>query len=129
MNEQGIIVKKEKGQLVVRTFLHKECKGCKTCGAGKPREIIVKQEGIEDFKEGDKVEITIDTTKMLRVYLLIYGIPLVVFASSVILVDLLVNNPAISFITAIFLTAISFLSIGRFLKGKTEYLPQITKKE
>ncbi len=128
MKEEGIVIDIEAGQVVIETVLHEECKGCKTCGAGKPRRIVVNEER-KDLKKGDKVTIEIDPAIMLKLYTFLYAAPLLAFMAALLTVYGASKNPLSSFGVAIVITGITYLGVGKYIKNKKEFLPKIIKRE
>ena len=126
MKESGIIIKKEKDSLVVETIPHKECKRCKTCGAGRSRKIVIDKK-YEDLKKGDKVQIETDPSVMLKVYMLLYGAPLLIFIITILTSYSLLESPVLSSILGTGLTIIGYFFIGKHIKKKKEFSPKIKK--
>jgi len=128
MKEKGIVIKKEGNKALIQTVPGKECKDCRSCGASGPRQFTIYGENALKLQEGDKVEIEIDSSSMMKVFCFLYGIPLVAFVASIVAYYHLTQNPVTSFIAAISATVVSYILIVRYLRGKEQYAPKITKK-
>ena len=128
MKEEGIVEKIENSSLVIKTVPHKECKGCKTCGAGRSRSIALDQR-FEELKEGDKVEIEIDPSVMLKLYMFLYATPLLAFVLALLITYGALKEPISSAVIGIIFTGITYFLVGRYIKRKKEFSPKITKRE
>ena len=125
MKEQGIVIEIKNSEAIVEVSPSEACSKCCSCGAGRPRKITLPA---GNLKAGDKVEVEVDTSSMMKVYCLLYGIPLVVFVSTLIVTYYFSNSPIISFVGGIAGTAISCLLAGIYLRRRSEFIPQICKK-
>lgn len=127
MKEQGIVIKINRGTAVIEITPHEKCSKCCSCGAGRKRNVTLPAGKLEHLMTGDKVEIEIDSSKMLKIYTYLYGMPLAVFISIILAVHSITGSPIISFGAALIGTVASFFVINAFLKGKEEYSPKVRK--
>ena len=127
MKEHGTIIKIKKDTVIVEIRPHEKCTKCCSCGAGRKRTVTVATDNVTHFNVGDNVEIEVDSSKMLKVYIYLYGIPLVVFVGIILAVHFVTESPIISFLVSLVGTGISLFVISAFLKGKKEYSPKVRK--
>ena len=77
MTEQGKVIKIEKNEAVVRVQRKSACASCAMC-AMKPKDshIDVRVENALDAKEGDLVQIKLESGSVAKISLLVYILPL-----------------------------------------------------
>ena len=77
MTEQGKVIKIEKNEAVVRVQRKSACASCGMC-AMKPKDshIDVRVENALDAKEGDLVQIKLESGSVAKISLLVYILPL-----------------------------------------------------
>ena len=129
MKENGVVKKINDGVVTVEIIPPEECKGCGSCGAAQPRFVNVNADGLGDIQEGTPVTVNVDAPAMLKVYLLLYGVPLVVFVSLILVVYAILGNPLWSFAIAVLTTVSVYGLIGRYMKNKPEFLPKICLRQ
>ncbi|MBD3379037.1 MAG: hypothetical protein GF408_01075 [Candidatus Omnitrophica bacterium] len=128
MKETGYIVEIKDNELIIEIRPHEACSKCCSCGAGKKRQMTVSSSGISDPAIGDKVGVEIDDSVMLRVYGLVYGIPLVIFTMGIVLSYLfLTRSPGVSFLVGLILMGASFFLTTRVFKNNPKYSPRVTR--
>jgi len=127
MREEGIVKSIKNGNVIVETVPPEGCKGCASCGAASPRAISLNLSEFKDIKEGDCVTIDVQETAMMKVYILLYAIPLAVFVLSILLTYVLFREPLWSFISALLATCFVYVYVGRYVKGRSEFSPKICK--
>ena len=81
------------------------------------------------LKEGESVEIEVDSSVMMKAYVMLYAVPLIVFVSSVLILYQLTRIPGLSFIAALINTSIAYLLIGKYLRSGDDYMPSICGRE
>jgi positive regulator of sigma E activity len=128
MKEYGVIEKIEGKTAVIRIVQQEDCKGCGACGASKPRTVSISAKDVKGLNPGDKVSVDVNTGIMMKAYGLIYAVPLAVFLVSIFSLHFLSFSPPISFAGAIITTFITYHFIGRYIKSRTEFTPQICSK-
>ncbi len=129
MKEKGRIVEAEDNTATVEIVPSLECTKCSSCGAGKPRRITLNGARAKGLKVGDRVEIDIDTSSMMKVYLLLYGAPLAAFAVGIFLIYGIWRSPVASLIGAMIATAIVYMAVGIYIKYNTSLWSEVTVKK
>jgi positive regulator of sigma E activity len=128
MKEQGKVIKKENDEAVIEIKPHEECHKCGACGIARPRNITVSGEASRGLKEGDMVEVEIEPPKMLMLYFILYGLPLLVFAVTIFVLYAATKSPLGSFSGALALMALSFVGAGFYMRKNSLFSPHVTKK-
>ena len=128
MKETGTVVEIDGNRVVLEIVPQEACSKCCACGASKVRKVTIEKKDVSALNIGDVVDYTIDTAVMMKAYMLLYGVPLTVFVSVVILCHIALENPLLSFLAAIGLTCVTYLFIGRYMKKKETFYPNICKK-
>lgn len=126
MKEEGKVIRAEKGIAVVEITPSEQCTKCCSCGASKARQVTVAGEEASSLAVGQKVRVEIDSSVMMRLYLLIYAVPLTVFISAVILLHTFTGSPIISFAGALAATVAVYLFVGHFIKRNPRFSPTVT---
>ena len=127
MKEQGVVIEIKNDTVIVEITPHEKCTKCCSCGAGRKRTVSAGRHMSAHLDVGDKVEIEVDSSKMLKIYTYLCGIPLVVFVGVILAAYAVCGSPIISFLASLAGTAIAFFVISVFLKGKEEYSPKLRK--
>ena len=127
MREEGIVKSIEKGNIVIETIPSGECKGCGSCGAARPRTISLDPSAFKDIKEGDRVTIDVDASAMMKLYILLYAVPLIVFVVSILTAYAILGEPLMSFATSLLITISVYTCVGRYLKSRPEFSPTICR--
>ncbi len=129
MKESGKVININDINVTIEVEPQEACTKCCSCNASKKREVTIKKTNeTKELKIGDNVEVEINTASMLKVYFLIYGCPLVVFVSSLLVVYSFIASPIISFVAAIGATIATYLLIGRYMRNRREFLPTVCPK-
>ena len=128
MKEEGTVIKVENGASTVEIKPQKECARCCSCQASKIRYITVSGEKARSLKKGDRVEVSIDTSSMMRIYFLFYGIPLVVFVGGAIILHAISGSPILSFTGAILLTVLAYILVGFYIRKNSSFSPEVCPK-
>ena len=123
MKEKGKVIRIGEGVAVVETMPVEACTKCCSCGAGKPRKVTLSGEKAAGLRVGDAVEIEIADSSMMRVYLLMYALPLIIFVASVFLMYLFTASPLASFLMGLTATALTYFVIGRLINKGIPLLP------
>lgn len=95
---------------------------CKSCGSSCKVNSVIVETDLEDghtFEEGDYVEITTENEVMLKHILVLYGLPFILMIATVVLVQLLLNNPnkdMISAVASLFSLILSFYLLKAYDK-------------
>ena len=129
MREEGVVTKIIGADAVVEISPKEACSKCCSCGASEPRQIIVAGEQVKGLKAGDHVDVEINTRSMMRVYILMYMVPLIIFVGVVLCLHAFLGAPVISFIGALAATAIGYIFIGRYIRGHGAFVPNIRLKK
>jgi len=123
MKEEAVIVKVEGDKAVIETVPKDECRKCSCCGLARP--ININAADIQGLKEGDHVTIDVSSSEMMKIYLLLYVFPLIVFVSGILILYAFFRNPLISFSGALLATILAYVGVGRYVKTRTVFSPRI----
>ncbi len=126
MKEQGTVIEIKGNEAIVEIAPHDKCTKCCSCGAGKPRRFTVSGENAKGLAVGDRVEVDVATSSMMRVYLLLYGLPLVVFVAAVLLLYAIIGSPLISFTGALTATVAVYFALGFYARKSRGLSPKVT---
>ncbi|MCL2874090.1 MAG: SoxR reducing system RseC family protein [Defluviitaleaceae bacterium] len=86
MGEIGLVVSASKESAVVKLKRSEACAKCKACTAGLMKhEMIINAKNLCNAKEGDYVNIELESSEFLKAVFIMYGIPCVFFISGVLL--------------------------------------------
>jgi len=129
MKERGKVVEARSGTIVIEVKPHEECHKCGICGAGRPRRVSVSGEKAHGFSVGDTVEIAMESSMMLKLYTLLYGIPLAVFTGTILALYALSGAPVASFAGALAATIITYAGAGLYIRKNPGLSPRVTKKQ
>ena len=129
MKEEGTVIRIEKDIAVVEITPSEKCTKCCSCGASKARQVTVAGEAASSLAVGQKVKVEIDSSVMLKLYLMVYAVPLAVFVSVVILLHIFTGSPIISFTGALAATILVYLVMGHFIKTNPSFSPTVTTIE
>lgn len=119
MKEKAIVVKVKDKEVVVRTIPDEKCSGCCSCGAAEGRSFTVPISKTTSLCEGDTLEIEVAPGGLMRVYLIIYAIPLFVFVAVLIASYGATTSPLWSFMLASTALGAAYFIIG-FLARKCQ---------
>jgi len=128
MKETGKVTKIENGQATVEIEGKEACSKCNVCKEAKTKTTIISGEKARQVKIGDHVEINIDSSVLLRVYALLYLIPLVIFVGSTLISYFIFNSPIKSFFIGCVCTGLGYMIVGRHIKKKEYFLPNVVIK-
>ncbi|MFH1798912.1 MAG: SoxR reducing system RseC family protein [Candidatus Omnitrophota bacterium] len=111
MKEKGIVIKKDEKGVIVEIIHEEKCTRCCSCAVAEKRQIKVPAPAAKGIERGDKVTIEVDSSVMLKVYFLLYGLPVTIFVISLCVIQKLAGVPILSFFGGLFLTGISLALI------------------
>ncbi len=126
MKEEGTVVRVDGNSASIEIRPHEECAKCCSCGAHKPRQITVSGEKEKKLKVGDRVMVEIDPSIMMKLYLILYAMPLGVFAIAVLLLYYLSGSPLLGFTGAIVCTAGTYFAAGWLIRNNPVFTPRVT---
>jgi positive regulator of sigma E activity len=126
MKEEGTVVSINGNSVLIEISPHEECTKCCSCGANKPRQVTVSGEKAKELKVGDRVRVEIDPSIMMKLYMVLYAVPLGVFVAVVLLLFYFSGAPLLSFSGAIVCTAGSYFVAGRLIGANPAFAPEIT---
>jgi len=129
MKETGKIVQITNKSIVIETDTREACTKCCSCQNSEAKQITLANHYDENFFVGDKVEIEIRPARMLRVYLLLYALPLIIFVGGVVAANLLTPSPIISFVAGMAATILSYIVISGQIKKRDGFSSEITVKK
>ncbi|MFH1310138.1 MAG: SoxR reducing system RseC family protein [Candidatus Omnitrophota bacterium] len=129
MKQTGRIVKIEKKILTIEFEKHEACTKCCSCSAGKIKRIEVPQKQCQNFLPGERVDIEINSARMLKVYILLYGLPLIIFTAIICVIYFFTNSSIKSFLAALTATIITYLILGVYIKTKEGFSSEIVVKK
>ncbi|MDP8299498.1 MAG: SoxR reducing system RseC family protein [Candidatus Tantalella remota] len=128
MKERGTVKNVGKDSIAIEIVPPEECSKCSSCGAAKSRIINVDPSGFdEDVRKGDHVTVDVGAVTMMKVYALLYMIPLTVFVVSLLGTYAVIKHPLWSFISAVLATGFVYACVGRYVKKSPEFYPKICK--
>jgi positive regulator of sigma E activity len=117
VKEKAIVVKVKEKEVIVRTIPDEKCSGCCSCGASEGRSFAMPISETIPFREGDILEIEVSPGNLMRVYLVIYAIPLLIFLAVLIASYKATASPVWSFVSACAALGAAYSVIG-FLARK-----------
>jgi sigma-E factor negative regulatory protein RseC len=136
--EEGIIEKAFENKAVVRIQRSSACAHCQSKGACEmlsEKEMRIEVSNRIRAKDGDRVEISIPTSSLLKMSLFVYFLPIVALVIGAVLggefADVFRLTPTMGSILAgtVFMAAAYFLlkRLNKSAEGRYEYQPQITR--
>jgi positive regulator of sigma E activity len=128
MKEEGIVIKIGKDTATIEIPPRKECTKCCSCGASGPRRTVVSGDKAKGLRVGDRVEIDIETGSMMRVYILLYALPLAAFVMAALILHAVFRSPAASFAGAIISTIITYMLVGFYIRRNPGFSPDVCVK-
>lgn len=129
MKETGKILKVEEDKAIVEITPAEACTKCCSCSAAKTKTVSVELFGREALKAGDRVELDIEDGSMMKVYTILYVVPLTVFIASILIIYSAAASPIVSFAGAILLTGVTYTGIALYLKKNPACIPSATVKK
>ncbi|MBD3426968.1 MAG: hypothetical protein GF409_07055 [Candidatus Omnitrophica bacterium] len=129
MKEKGTVIKKEKDQAVIEIQSDEACSKCCSCGGAHPRRLTVSGQEAEKLATGQKVMVEMEEAMMLKIYAMVYGLPLAVFVVTVIIIHYLTSSPGISFSLALAATVLAYLLAGALIRREKGFSPTVTALE
>lgn len=94
------------------------CASCKVACAANVH--LVKVYNSQNVKKGDEVELELGTSDFLKMSFLLYIVPLIIMAASIILLETYTKNTTVSILIGLALTAVSFPLINIYVKKKNK---------
>ncbi|MEG0855229.1 MAG: SoxR reducing system RseC family protein [Terrisporobacter sp.] len=140
MNQQGYIIEivdDRTAKLIMQR--HSACASCGKCTklSSECQDLVVEVDNSIGAKEGDHVEVSMESVKVLKATALAYAVPLVFLLVGTILTYYLLDlikysGPieVISGVVGLICTIISYLMLNKNdkkFKDSREYIPRITK--
>ncbi|MBL7072913.1 MAG: SoxR reducing system RseC family protein [Candidatus Omnitrophica bacterium] len=129
MKEVGKIIEVTDKFVVVETDVHEKCSKCCSCQASRGRQVSIRKKRDEFFSIGDKVEIVVETKSMMRVYLLLYAVPLVIFISGVLAAHVITRSPIMSFAAGIAVLILCYAVLSIHIKNRHGFSDEISVKK
>ena len=129
MKEKCIITKITDKEIFLETLPGEQCSKCCSCNAGSPRHIVVTKDKAGNVAEGDKVEINVHTKSMMKIYIMLYALPLAVFVGSILVLSMFLPSPIWNFLHSLLLTLVAYLFIGIYIRRHTYFLGDIKVKK
>lgn len=127
MEEKARITGLREGRITLETVEKKECSGCDSCGRGKPRKTVFKTDNADKYAIGEEVILHMDTTRMMRLYLFLYGVPLCMFLIGSLGFYYLFGGAARAFAGGVFFTALAYVAVARYIKKSGTVKPEIKR--
>ena len=129
MKDCGKIIKIDEKNITIEISPQAECQKCGACHGAKKRQLAIPvKPKYKDLAIGDNVDLIIEDSIMLKVYMLMYGLPLVIFVAGIVLTYFITEHPLISFAAALILTAITYLFLGKYTRTNEAFLPKIRRR-
>jgi len=129
MKEKCTIKKITDKEVFLETLPGVECSKCCSCSAANARNIVISKEQAGAVKEGDKVEVTVQNQYMMKIYIMLYAIPLAVFVGSILILSVFFTSPIWNFLYAFLLTLVAYLFISIYIRRHTYFLGDIQIKK
>jgi positive regulator of sigma E activity len=123
MKEKGTVISVKGGEAVIEVMPAEACTKCCSCSASRQRRVKVGREKAPGVSPGDDVTIEIDTSSMMKIYLVIYAVPLLVFTGVLFGVYAASESSIYSFVSALVGTVITYYLISRYIKKYPLFLP------
>ena len=124
MKEKGTVRRLEAGAAVIEIVPPDACTKCCSCSAAKPKRVRIDGSNMPEVAVGDTVTVEIDTSSMMKVYLMIYALPLLVFVCALLGAYAVTDSPVLSFTAGLAGTAITYFIISRYIQAHPMALPQ-----
>lgn len=128
MKEEGTVREINDSTVRVEIVPREACTKCCSCKASGLRDVFVENHDMGSLTVGDRVEIEIESPKMMRVYMLLYAVPLIIFLAGLFCAYILFASPVISVLTAFVATIIAYIVIGSRIRKMRDLAPQIITK-
>lgn len=140
MNQQGFIidiVDNRTAQMIMQR--HSACASCGKCSklSSECEDLVVEVDNSIGAKKGDRVEVSMESVKVLKAAMLVYSVPLIFLLGGTILtyyiLDLIKFSGSIEVISGLvglICTGISYLLLRKNddkFKQSRQYIPEITK--
>ncbi|MEA3489626.1 MAG: SoxR reducing system RseC family protein [Candidatus Omnitrophota bacterium] len=128
MKEKGKVIRTDSGTAVIETIPEEVCTKCCSCAASRPRRVTVRGRNAEGLRVGDRVHIEVEAATMLRLYFLLYGLPLSFFVGTAFLLHAVFHSPVLSFFSGLAATVLVYLGVGIYLRRNRRFSPDICVK-
>ncbi len=125
MEERARIIDQKDGKLVLETIEKEECSDCATCRRGKLRKTVLRVEDAEEYEVGQEVILYMDSSRMMRLYLFLYGVPLGMFLIGSLGSFYLLGGAARAFAFGVIFTALAYVLVARYIKKSGSVKPEI----
>jgi positive regulator of sigma E activity len=130
MKDHGSIISIDEEKIILKLNSREECHKCGACqGTTKQQFTIPFKPEYKGLKTGDSVEVQIDDRVVLKICVLLYGLPLVAFITGIIPVYSITKDPLISFSAALLLTLITYLFVGKYTGSGIVFTPVINNSK
>lgn len=129
MKETGKVIKITHDEVTIEVIPPKVCTKCSACHAAQAQNITLSGEKARGLKLGESVSVEIDTSPILKVYTLFYGVPLLVFMTTILLLYLLFKSPLMSLAGSVLTVAVTYVLVGRYAKNRQELYPKICPRD
>ncbi|MCX8057497.1 MAG: SoxR reducing system RseC family protein [Ignavibacteria bacterium] len=133
LREEGIVTEIKSNQIRIDLIKTSECDNCSTkdfCYSGRRDFLLVKYDG--EFKVGDLVVIEVYGKDVLKIVFLLFGIPLLLLITSLLIFYFLINpkKEFIAIISSFILLGFYYLILSLYLKNSGNfYQMKISKKQ
>ncbi|MDD5634532.1 MAG: SoxR reducing system RseC family protein [Candidatus Omnitrophica bacterium] len=128
MREEGKIVDITGKNVVVEVSPKDTCTKCCSCNAAYKRKLVLANDKAKSLKIGDQVEVEVDTASIMKIYLLLYAVPLLLFIITVFMVYFMTMKPVVSVAAGVFAIVISYVAVGTIIKNNKKFYPAICDK-
>ncbi|MDP8258417.1 MAG: SoxR reducing system RseC family protein [Candidatus Aadella gelida] len=127
MEETGKIVSIDGGKMVIEICANEACSKCCSCGASGVRTIDADSVKEKGFEVGDNVKISLQTAIFMRMNILLYLAPLIVFAGVTLAAYGASGSPGKSFLAGSACTGLVYFAAGKIIKKDKRFAPEIIK--
>lgn len=128
MREKGKVIKIEGLSAEIEIEPKEACSKCCACSGRKDHKVLYTGEKVQGLKVGDTVEVEVEPGSMMRVYALLYGLPLVSFIATLIVVYLIAKSPLFSVACGMLAIVLSYFLSGLCIRKIPELAPRIDVK-
>lgn len=116
MKKEGKIVKIEEEDAIIEMLPQEGCSKCSLCKGLDVQRVTVNSVKVKGLSAGNRVEIEISESSMMRAYMLLYALPLIVFVGGIFAFYAAFHSPIVSLMGALLVTVLTYILIGSYIK-------------
>ena len=123
MKERGVVKNFNEKEIEIEIFPGEACSKCCSCDKSKQRIVRVENKGQKTYI-GEEIEYEVEDKNIVMIFLMMYGIPLISFLLCLFIAHFMTGNAPLAFFAGIFGVAITYFSIGRYVKRYPSFVPK-----